>query len=85
MTFATQRIMLGALAFCCATSAFAQTTSDPNDSNAPKTRAQVRQEFLAWHAAGYDPNDWLNYPDNAIRAGRIVAQQRDARVLNRTE
>ncbi len=38
-------------------------------------RAQVRQEFLAWRAAGYDPTDWLNYPDNAMRAGRIVAQR----------
>jgi hypothetical protein len=69
------RLILGALALCCAASAFAQS-SGAYDSNAPKTRAQVRQEFLDWRAAGYDPNDWLNYPDNAIKAGRIVAQRR---------
>ncbi|KND58295.1 hypothetical protein BVER_05214 [Candidatus Burkholderia verschuerenii] len=75
-------ILLGALACCCAASSFAQTTSDPN---APKTRAQVRQEFLVWYAAGYDPNDWLGYPDNAIRASRIIAQQRDAQAPKRTQ
>jgi hypothetical protein len=91
MTFPIRRLMLGALAFSCAASAFAQTASGPNDPNnsndpnAPKTRAQVRQEFLAWYAAGYDPNDWLGYPDNAIRASRIIAQQRDARASSRTE
>ena len=68
------RFILGALALCCAASALAQPaqTSDPN---APKTRVQVRQDFLLWRAAGYDPNDWLNYPDNAMRASRIVAQR----------
>ncbi|SAK74512.1 DUF4148 domain-containing protein [Caballeronia ptereochthonis] len=69
------RIILGALALCCAASALAQPQAPANDPNAPKTRAQVRQEFLLWRAAGYDPNDWLNYPDNALRASRIVAQR----------
>jgi hypothetical protein len=72
------RLIAGALIMGCAASALAQT-SGTYDPNAPKTRAQVRQEFLEWRAAGYDPNDWLNYPDNAIAAGRIVAQQRASR------
>ncbi|MDR5838447.1 DUF4148 domain-containing protein [Caballeronia sp. LZ034LL] len=69
------RLILSALALCCATSVFAQTAAQLTDPNAPKTRAQVRQEFLLWRAAGYDPDDWLNYPDNAIAASRIVAQR----------
>jgi hypothetical protein len=68
------RILLGALTLCCAATAFAQPQA-PNDPNAPKTRAQVRQEFLLWRSVGYDPNDWLNYPDNAMRASRIIAQR----------
>ncbi|WP_250473632.1 DUF4148 domain-containing protein [Caballeronia sp. GAFFF1] len=71
---ATSRIMLGALAACWAASAFAQPLAD--NPSAPKTRAQVRHDLHAWVAAGYDPNDWINYPDNAMRAGRIVAQRR---------
>ena len=69
------RFIIGALALCCAASALAQSQAQTNDPNAPKTRAQVRQEFLMWRAAGYDPNDWLNYPENALRASRIIAQQ----------
>ena len=69
------RFMLGALALCCAASALAQPQVQPGDQNAPKTRAQVRQEFLLWRSVGYDPNDWLNYPDNAMRASRIIAQR----------
>jgi DNA-binding IclR family transcriptional regulator len=69
------RLLLGALAIGCATAALAQTPPQPNDPNAPKTRAQVRQDFLLWRAAGYDPNDWLNYPDNAQLASRIVAER----------
>jgi hypothetical protein len=69
------RLIVGALALSCAASAFAQP-GGAYDPSAPKTRAQVRQEFLEWRAAGYDPQDWLNYPENAIAAGRIVAQRR---------
>ncbi|WP_250453247.1 DUF4148 domain-containing protein [Caballeronia sp. ATUFL_M2_KS44] len=66
------QLILGALAACWAASAFAQPLSD----NSPKTREQVRQETLAWFAAGYDPTDWVHYPENAIRASRVLAQQR---------
>jgi Domain of unknown function (DUF4148) len=57
-------------------SAFAQAPSRPYDPSAPKTRAEVKADLAEWLAAGYDPNDWLDYPDNALRAGRIVAAQR---------
>ena len=70
------RIGLGALLAAIGIgSAFAQT-SQSNDPSAPKTRAQVRADLADWRAAGYDPLDWINYPGNAQRAGRIVAQRR---------
>ncbi|KXV14483.1 hypothetical protein CR51_04065 [Caballeronia megalochromosomata] len=69
------RFVIGALTLCCAASALAQPQAQSSDPNAPKTRAQVRQEFLLWRSVGYDPNDWLNYPDNAMRASRIIAQR----------
>ncbi|CAE6726782.1 DUF4148 domain-containing protein [Paraburkholderia haematera] len=55
--------------------AFAQT-SRPYDPSAPVTRAQVKADLADWRAAGYDPLDWIDYPDNAQRAGRIVAARR---------
>lgn len=30
----------------------------------PLTRAQVRQQLVELRAAGYDPPDWANYPEN---------------------
>ncbi|MFM0199369.1 DUF4148 domain-containing protein [Paraburkholderia fungorum] len=56
-------------------SAFAQT-SRPYDPSGPKTRAQVKADLAEWRAAGYDPLDWIDYPENAQRAGRIVAARR---------
>ncbi|RKE38528.1 uncharacterized protein DUF4148 [Paraburkholderia sp. BL23I1N1] len=67
---------LGALlAAVSMSTAFAQT-SRPYDPSAPKTRAQVKADLAEWRAAGYDPLDWIDYPDNALRAGRIVAARR---------
>lgn len=67
---------LGALlAAVSMSSAFAQT-SHPYDPSAPLTRAQVKADLADWRAAGYDPLDWIDYPDNAQRAGRIVAARR---------
>lgn len=42
----------------------------------PLTRAQVREELVQLRAVGYDPRDWMHYPDNiqAARA-RLDAQQ----------
>ena len=64
---------LGAiLAAVSMSTAFAQSAR-PYDPSAPKTRAQVKADLAEWRAAGYDPLDWIDYPQNAQRAGRIVA------------
>lgn len=40
------------------------------------TRAQVREELVQLRAAGYDPTDWVNYPQNIQAAqARVSAQQ----------
>lgn len=71
------RIMIGALlGIWCGVSAFAQPPSKPYDPSAPITRAEVKADLVAWLAAGYDPNDWVDYPVNAQRAGAIVAARR---------
>lgn len=73
------RMMLGAaLTTFCVTSALAQTSNGSCNSSTPKTRAEVKAELYQWRAAGYDPLDWIDYPDNAQRAGLIVSQQRVA-------
>jgi hypothetical protein len=64
------------LAAMTISTAFAQTQAQPNDPSAPITRAQVRADLIEWRAAGYDPLDWIDYPENAQRAGRIVAARR---------
>jgi len=72
------RITLVALAIAAAlasTSAFAQ----PSANAAPLTRAQVRADLVDWLNAGFDPFDWINYPDNARRAHAIVLQRRAER------
>ncbi|MFD1554375.1 DUF4148 domain-containing protein [Paraburkholderia silviterrae] len=74
------RLALGLLtAACCvaSTSALAQ----PYNPSGPLTRAQVRADLAEWRAAGYDPLDWINYPENAQRAGAIVAQRRASRAM----
>lgn len=76
MKIASQ-VGLGALlAAVCMSTAFAQTLARPYDPSAPKTRAEVKADLAEWRAAGYDPLDWIDYPDNALRAGRIVAARR---------
>lgn len=71
------QVGLGALlAAVSISTAFAQMQAQPNDPSAPKTRAQVRADLIEWLNAGYDPLDWVNYPENAQRAGRIVAARR---------
>ncbi|MEX3949191.1 DUF4148 domain-containing protein [Paraburkholderia sp. EG287B] len=72
------RVTLGALAAaCCFASAAA--VAQPYDPSQPLTRAQVRADLIEWRQAGYDPLDWIDYPENAQRAGAIVAQRRAAR------
>ncbi|RKP52612.1 DUF4148 domain-containing protein [Trinickia fusca] len=48
-------------------------------SNQPLTREQVRQDLIRMEQAGYNPSDWMHYPDNAQAAlKRISAQQQAA-------
>ncbi|MDR3097365.1 MAG: DUF4148 domain-containing protein [Paraburkholderia sp.] len=39
----------------------------------PVTRAQVRAELAELRAAGYDPSDWMHYPENIQAAEARVA------------
>ncbi|WOD15443.1 DUF4148 domain-containing protein [Paraburkholderia kirstenboschensis] len=71
------RIGFGALlAAASMSAAFAQSSTRPYDPSAPKTRAEVKADLVEWRAAGYDPLDWLSYPNNAQLAARIVAERR---------
>lgn len=71
------RTMWGVLlGIAYAASVSAQAPSQPYDPSTPKTRAEVKADLADWIAAGYDPNDWWDYPENALRAGRIVAERR---------
>ncbi|AUT66736.1 DUF4148 domain-containing protein [Paraburkholderia terrae] len=46
---------------------------------APLTRAGVRRELVQLRAAGYDPSDWVHYPQNiqAVEA-RVAARKANA-------
>ncbi|XUW90565.1 DUF4148 domain-containing protein [Burkholderia sp. M6-3] len=71
------RFVPGALlAAASMSAAFAQSSTRAYDPSAPKTRAEVKADLVEWRAAGYDPLDWINYPYNAQRAARIVAERR---------
>ena len=41
----------------------------------PITRAQVRAELVQLEKAGYNPNDWVNYPENIQAAQAKIAAQ----------
>lgn len=71
------RVLLGGLAVACSVASVA-ALAQPYGAQGPLTRAQVRADFLEWRQAGYDPLDWLDYPENAQQAGAIVAQRRAA-------
>jgi hypothetical protein len=51
------------------------------DNQQPVTRAQVKHELAELEAAGYNPNDWINYPQNVQAAQAKVAAQHQARAL----
>jgi len=51
------------------------------DNQQPVTRAQVKHELAELEAAGYNPNDWINYPQNVQAAEAKVAAQHQARAL----
>jgi len=38
------------------------------DNGQPKTRAEVKAELARLEAAGYEPSDWVHYPQNLHRA-----------------
>jgi len=42
------------------------------------SRAQVRAELVQLEEAGYDPHDWLHYPENIQAAEAKVAAQNTA-------
>jgi hypothetical protein len=45
-------------------------------SNQPLTRAQVREQLVQVEKAGYNPMDWMHYPDNIQAAeARVAAEQ----------
>ena len=78
------RITLGLLVAGCSL-ASVSALAQPYDPSQPMTRAQVRADLAEWRAAGYDPLDWLNYPENAQRAGAIVAQRRAQRAMGQMQ
>jgi opacity protein-like surface antigen len=48
-------------------------------SNQPVTRAEVRADLARVEQAGYDPRDWVHYPENIQAAeARVSAQQGNA-------
>jgi hypothetical protein len=44
-------------------------------SNHPLTREQVRADLARVEGAGYNPRDWMHYPDNIQAAEQRVAAQ----------
>lgn len=77
-------LMSGLLVVGCAV-ASAPALASPTNPYAPRTRAEVRADLVDWLNAGFDPVDWVNYPENAQRAGAIVAQRRAARAATGTQ
>ncbi|PMS14699.1 hypothetical protein C0Z18_30450 [Trinickia dabaoshanensis] len=44
-------------------------------SNQPVTREQVRADLVRLERAGYNPRDWLHYPENIQAAEQRVSAQ----------
>ena len=66
----TRMVLIAAL-FAAPVASFAQ-------SSQPVSRAQVRAELAQLEKAGYDPHDWLHYPENIQAAEAKVAAQNAA-------
>jgi hypothetical protein len=49
-------------------------------SNEPVTRAQVRADLVQVEKAGYNPLDWMHYPENIQAAEARIAAQKGAAV-----
>jgi len=65
-------------AVVAATILAAPAVSFAQQSTAPVTRAEVRAELVALEKAGYNPNDWINYPENLQAAQQRVDAERIA-------
>ncbi|BBU32066.1 hypothetical protein BTHE68_58000 (plasmid) [Burkholderia sp. THE68] len=64
------RMVLFAAVVAVPAAAFAQSSSSQ-----PASRAQVRAELAQLEKAGYDPHDWVHYPENIQAAqARLAAQ-----------
>jgi hypothetical protein len=57
--------------------AFAAPIVSFAQSNEPVSRAQVRAELIQVEKAGYNPGDWIHYPENIQAAEARVAAQND--------
>lgn len=56
---------------------FAAPIASFAQSNEPVSRAQVRAELIQLEKAGYNPGDWIHYPENIQAAQARVAAQND--------
>ncbi len=65
------RIVLVAALIAAPVASFAQSSESI-------TRAQVRAELAQLEKAGYDPHDWVHYPENLQAAEAKVAAQNAA-------
>ncbi|SOE74246.1 protein of unknown function [Burkholderia sp. OK233] len=63
----TRMVLIAAL-FAAPVASFAQ-------SSQPVSREQVRAELAQLEKAGYDPHDWIHYPENLQAAEAKVAAQ----------
>jgi hypothetical protein len=53
-------------------------------SQSPVTRAQVKSELAQLEKAGYNPSDWMHYPDN-LRAAEAKIHPEQQAGLTRAE
>ncbi|MGF3888010.1 DUF4148 domain-containing protein, partial [Staphylococcus aureus] len=60
-------------AVALATLVAAPVVSFAQSNQQPLTRAQVRAELVQLEKAGYNPNDWINYPENIQAAQAKIA------------
>jgi hypothetical protein len=65
------RIVLVAALVAAPVASFAQSSESTS-------RAQVRAELAQLEKAGYDPHDWIHYPENLQAAEAKVAAQNAA-------
>ena len=63
----TRMVFIAAL-FAAPVASFAQ-------SSQPVSRAQVHAELVQLEQAGYDPHDWIHYPENIQAAQAKVTAQ----------